>query len=247
MKLNTNLIIGAALLGGGAYYAFKKGLFGKRPPIGKSSEEVIKENQAAIDQVAVDQAKKQALANVAIKTAQTIQQANSITNPKSFKGKVAYIQKELGIAVDGDAGRNADSQTNKTYNSVYGLDKGLISTSNIDYYKSKVEKKLTLVAVKNQQKQVTQAKNQVVADAKKFLDLINNKGMTARLLENVTANKFQFDKVKEVYVDMKSPRKFSKGTKFSKGEFSNQTRGAFVLYKDGSFVFAIDPTKFIVN
>lgn len=246
MKLNTNLIIGAALLGGGAYYAFKKGLFGKKSPK-ETPQEAIKQNQAAIDQVAVDQAKKQALANVAIKTAQTIQQANSITNPKSFKGKVAYIQKELGIAVDGDAGRNADSQTNKTYNSVYGLDKGLISTSNIDYYKSKVEKKLTLVAVKNQQKQVTQAKNQVVADAKKFLDLINNKGMTARLLENVTANKYQIDRVKNAYVDLKSPRKFSKGTKFSKGEFSNQTRGAFVLYKDGSFVFAIDPTKFIVN
>ena len=30
MKLNNNLIIGAALLGGGAYYAFKKGLFGKK-------------------------------------------------------------------------------------------------------------------------------------------------------------------------------------------------------------------------
>ena len=57
MKTNYNLIIGAVLLGGGAYYAYKKGWFGKRPPMGKSAEQIAKEQaQAELDKIAEQQA-----------------------------------------------------------------------------------------------------------------------------------------------------------------------------------------------
>jgi hypothetical protein len=42
MKLNNNLIIGAALLGGGAYYAYTKGWFGKKK---ETPSKAIKQNQ----------------------------------------------------------------------------------------------------------------------------------------------------------------------------------------------------------
>jgi hypothetical protein len=150
MKLNTNLILGAALVGGGAYYAYTKGWFGKKK---ETPSEAIKQNQDVIDKVAAEQAaaaKKVATA-AAVKKAVTA--ASTIVNANSYKGKVAYIQSDLGVAVDGVAG----NQTNMAYNAKYGLDKGNISESNVDYYQSKVKQGLTLA----KQKQVAKQTNGV--------------------------------------------------------------------------------------
>ena len=104
MKLNTNLIIGAALIGGGAYYAYKKGLFGGKK---ETAEDVIKQNQDVIDKIASEQAQKKASAATAVKASNTIKQATTIINPNSYAGKVSFIQSSLGIAVDGN-GRVGD-------------------------------------------------------------------------------------------------------------------------------------------
>jgi hypothetical protein len=130
MKLNNNLIIGAALLGGGAYYAYTKGWFGSKKDNAQKANE---QSKAELDRIAAEQAAAAAAAAAIVKTKNQVKQASTITNPKSYAGKVSHIQKELGIKEDGDPGRNADSQTNKKYASVYGLDKGIISPLKIDY------------------------------------------------------------------------------------------------------------------
>ena len=251
MKLNNNLIIGAALLGGGAYYAFKKGLFGKRPPIRKSSEEVIKENQAAIDAISAEQEAARIAAANAARIAAAARQASTITNPNSYAGKVSHIQQKLGIAVDGNPGTSANSQTNKNYAAVYGLDKGIISANNIDYYKSKVDNKLTLVAQKAaaaaDAKKAASAVN-VANDAKKFLDLVNNKDYKATLMKDVNSRTLIFDSLKNTYADTNEPKNFSKGTKFYKGNFATQPRGSYVLFKGfGDKRIPLNPSDFIVT
>lgn len=256
MKLNTNLIIGAALVGGGAYYAYKKGLFGKRPPMGKSAEQIaLEQNQSVIDKAIADkdaEAKKLAAAAAAAKA---VSQATNILNTNSFAGKVSFIQQKLGIAVDGNPGRTADSQTNKNYAAVYGLDKGIISTENIDYYKSKVDKNLTLVAQKAAaQKEAAKkaAAVNVANDAKKFLELVNKGKYKATVNKDFIANAYTYDSLKSVYVDIKEPRKFSKGDRFSYGQFSKSPRGAYVMWHKGgnpsnNILYAFNPADFLVT
>ena len=255
MKLNNNLIIGAALLGGGAYYAFKKGLFGKRPPIRKSSEEVIKENQAAIDAISAEQEAARIAAANAARIAAAARQASSLDNPNSYAGKVSHIQQKLGIAVDGNPGTSANSQTNKNYAAVYGLDKGIISTNNIDYYKSKVDNKLTLVAQKAaaaaDAKKKAAAVN-VANDAKRFLELVNKGNYKATAIKDFTANAFTYDELKKSWVNLNEPRKFKKGDRFSYGNFRDYPTGAYVMYFKGGVpnakvVYSMNPADFLVT
>ena len=256
MKLNNNLIIGAALLGGGAYYAYTKGWFGKKPPIGKSAEQIAKEQaQAELDKIAAQQAAAAAAAAAIVKTKNEIKQASTITNPKSFAGKVSDIQKALGIKEDGNPGTSAGSQTNKNYAAVYGLDKGIISTANIDYYKSKVDNRLTLVAQKAAaQKEAAKkaAAVNVANDAKKFLELVNKGKYKATVNKDFIANAYTYDSLKSVYVDIKEPRKFSKGDRFSYGQFSKSPRGAYVMWHKGgnpsnNILYAFNPADFLVT
>lgn len=242
--MNKNLLIGGALIGGGLYYAYKKGLLDKflnKKPA-ETPEAAVDTSQSTLDNIAKEQkavvveTKKQAVSQTILNAANT-----------AYKRKVEELQGLLKVGINGKPGNNSNSETNKAIAATYGLDKGIVSPLNVQYYIDKAKNKQTLVSKFTEKKKVQQAKDKVVKDAKAFVDFVNNKGLTARLLENVTANKFQFDKVKSVFIDMKSPRRFGRGTKFTKGEFSNQTRGAFVLFKDGAFVFALDPSKFIVN
>jgi len=244
MKLNTNLIIGAALIGGGAYYAYKQGWFGKKGNNGKKAEE---KSQAELDRIAAEQKATTNAAAVVVKTKNLVKQATTIINPKSYAGKVSYIQKELGIKEDGIAGK----QTNLKYAAVYGLDKGDISTTNIDYYKSKVEKKLTLVAQKAAEvantKKATTAVN-VANDAKKFLKLVNDGKYKATLKKDVKANAFIYDALKKSYVDVNEPATFPKGLSFSKGQFSTLPRGGYVMKKGANKkYFAFNPADFLVT
>jgi hypothetical protein len=250
--MNKNLIIGAALVGGGAYYAYKKGWFGSKKDNAKKAEE---QSQAELDRIAAEQAAAKKAVVVEQKAVSQVKQATNILNPKSFAGKVAFIQKALGIKEDGDAGKTAGSQTNMKYAAVYGLDKGIITTSNIDYYKSKVDNKLTLVAQKAAQiaaaKKAATAVN-VANDAKKFLELVNNGKYKATLTKDVVANGFTYDRLKNIYVDIKEPKKFSKGTIFSYGLFSKSPRGGYVMFynqgnPNSTKLYALNPADFLVT
>ena len=248
MKLNNNLIIGAALLGGGAYYAFKKGLFGKKK---ETPSEAIKQNQDVIDKIAAEQAAAAAAAAAIVKTKNEVKQASTITNPKSYAGKVSHIQKELGIKEDGVAGK----QTNLKYAAVYGLDKGDISTTNIDYYKSKVDNRLTLVAQKaaaaaDAKKKATAVN--VANDATRFLQLVNKGNYKATAKQDFTANAFTWDALKKSWVNINEPRKFKKGDVFSYGQFRDYPTGAYVMWFKGGrpnaqVVYSLKPADFLVT
>jgi hypothetical protein len=248
MKLNNNLIIGAALLGGGAYYAYTKGWFGKKKDNAQKANE---QSQAELDKIAAEQAAAAAAAAAIVKTKNQVKQANTITNPKSYAGKVSHIQKELGIKEDGDPGRSADSQTNKKYASVYGLDKGIISPLNIDYYKSKVDNRLTLVAQKAAAAAAAKKAASVVNvanDAKRFLELVNNGKYKATLKKDVKANTFIFDNLKKAFVDVNEPTTFPKNMSFGKGQFSTLPRGGYVMKKGANNkYFALNPADFLVT
>ena len=248
MKLNNNLIIGAALLGGGAYYAYTKGWFGSKKDNAQKANE---QSKSELDRIAAEQTAAAAAAAAIVKTKNEVKQASTITNPKSYAGKVSHIQKELGIKEDGDPGRNADSQTNKKYASVYGLDKGIISPLNIDYYKSKVDNRLTLVAQKAAAAVAAKKAASVVNvanDAKRFLELVNNGKYKATLTKDVKANTFIFDNLKKAFVDVNEPTTFPKNLSFGKGQFSTLPRGGYVMKKGANNkFFALNPADFLVT
>lgn len=252
MKTNYNLIIGAALVGGGAYYAYKKGWFGKRPPMGKSAEQIaLEQNQSVIDKAISDKDAEAKRVAEAKQLAKETAQATNILNPKSFAGKVSFIQEALGIKEDGNPGTSAGSQTNKKYAAIYGLDKGIISPLNIDYYKSKVDKKLTLVAQKvaaaAAAKKAASAVN-VANDAKRFLELVNNGKYKATLKKDVKANAYIYDNLKKAFVDVNEPTTFPKNLSFGKGQFSPTPRGGYVMKKGANNkFFALNPADFLVT
>jgi hypothetical protein len=230
MKLNTNLILGAALVGGGAYYAYTKGWFGKKK---ETPSEAIKQNQDVIDKVAAEQAaaaKKVATA-AAVKKAVTA--ASTIINANSYKGKVAYIQSDLGVAVDGVAG----NQTNMAYNAKYGLDKGNISESNVDYYQSKVKQGLTLA----KQKQVAKQTNGVA-----IVNALKNGG-SIRFIKSVNAQNFVLNKATNSYSAIGTNLLFNSGAVLSSSWRAIDRGAGFVLiYKVGATTLQQVPVNAIV-
>jgi hypothetical protein len=230
MKLNTNLILGAALVGGGAYYAYTKGWFGKKK---ETPSEAIKQNQDVIDKVAAEQAaaaKKVATA-AAVKKAVTA--ASTIINANSYKGKVAYIQSDLGVAVDGVAG----NQTNMAYNAKYGLDKGNISEANVDYYKSKVQQGLTLA----KQKQVAKQTNGVA-----IVNALKNGG-SIRFIKSVNAQNFVLNKATNSYSAIGTNLLFNSGAVLSSSWRAIDRGAGFVLiYKLGATTLQQVPVNAIV-
>ena len=230
MKLNTNLIIGAALVGGGAYYAYTKGWFGKKK---ETPSEAIKQNQDVIDKVAAEQAaaaKKVATA-AAVKKAVTA--ASTIVNANSYKGKVAYIQSDLGVAVDGVAG----NQTNMAYNAKYGLDKGNISEANVDYYQSKVKQGLTLA----KQKQVAKQTNGVA-----IVNALKNGG-SIRFIKSVNAQNFVLNKATNSYSAIGTNLLFNSGAVLSSSWRAIDRGAGFVLiYKVGATTLQQVPVNAIV-
>jgi hypothetical protein len=230
MKLNTNLIIGAALVGGGAYYAYTKGWFGKKK---ETPSEAIKQNQDVIDKVAAEQAaaaKKVATAT-AVKKAVTA--ASTIINANSYKGKVAYIQSDLGVAVDGVAG----NQTNMAYNAKYGLDKGNISEANVDYYQSKVKQGLTLA----KQKQVAKQTNGVA-----IVNALKNGG-SIRFIKSVNAQNFVLNKATNSYSAIGTNLLFNSGAVLSSSWRAIDRGAGFVLiYKVGATTLQQVPVNAIV-
>lgn len=233
MKVNYNLIIGAALVGGGAYYAYKKGWFGKRPPMGKSADEVIKQNQAELDKIAAEQAAAAKKVAVATATTKAITQATTIINANSYKGKVAYIQNDLGIAVDGVAG----NQTNMAYNAKYGLDKGNISEANVDYYWNKVKNGLTLV----KQKSVASQTNGVA-----IVNALKNGG-SIRFIKSINAQNFVLNKATNSYAATGTNLLFNNGAVLSSNwRAVDRGAGLVLIYKQGATTLQQVPVNAIV-
>ena len=230
MKLNTNLILGAALVGGGAYYAYTKGWFGKKK---ETPSEAIKQNQDVIDKVAAEQAAaaKKVATTAAVKKAVTA--ASTIINANSYKGKVAYIQSDLGVAVDGVAG----NQTNMAYNAKYGLDKGNISEANVDYYQSKVKQGLTLA----KQKQVAKQTNGVA-----IVNALKNGG-SIRFIKSVNAQNFVLNKATNSYSAIGTNLLFNSGAVLSSSWRAIDRGAGFVLiYKVGATTLQQVPVNAIV-
>jgi hypothetical protein len=234
MKLNNNLLIGAALVGGGAYYAYKKGLFGKifksksgvTPADLKSpaaTDAAIKTEQTAVKTAKVD----------AAKVAKAVTAATAVYTASSYKGKVAFIQSDLGVAVDGIAG----NQTNMAYNAKYGLDRGQISEANVDYYKSKVTQGLTLV----KQAQVAKQTNGVAV-----VNALKNGG-TIRFIKTINAQNFILNKATNSYVATGTNLLFNNGAVLSSTWRAIDRGAGFVLiYKAGANTLQQVPVNAIV-
>lgn len=230
MKLNTNLIIGAALVGSGAYYAYSKGWFGKKK---ETPSEAIKQNQETLDRIAAEQAAaaKKVATTAAVKKVLTT--AEAVFTLSSFKGKVAFIQSDLGVAVDGIAG----SQTNMAYNAKYGLDKGSISESNVDYYKSKVTQGLTLA----KQSQIAKQTNGVAV-----VNALKNGG-SIRFLKAINAQNFVLNKATNSYAATGTNLLFNSGAVLSSSWRAIDRGAGFVLiYKQGATTLQQVPVNAIV-
>ena len=247
MKINQNLVIGGVLVGGGLYYAYSKGWFKKKTETPK--EEVKQENQQVINDIKQEQkAVKTAEVKKAVTTAAVKAVTTNIANPNSLDSKVKKLQTLLKVGTDVKTYMNPNSATNKALAATYGLDKGVVSAANIDYYIAKVQSNNTLVAQKlaAQKKQAVQS--QTIKNAQKFLDLVNKQGYTATLMKDINSRTLVFDSLKNTYADINEPKSFSKGTKFYKGNFSDQTRGGYVLFLGfKNKRVPLNPSDFIVT
>ena len=220
MKINQNYIIGAAaVLGGGLYFAYKKGLFGSKEELNPVAETKI-ESKATINDIKQEQkdiAKanvKKAVVNAAVST------LTNITNAKSLKGKISTIQSNLGVAVDGIAG----NQTNMAYNSKYGLDKGAISSSNVDYYLDKVKNNLTLVKQNTLAKQTTGVA---------IVNALKNGG-NIRFLKTINAENFVLNKATNSYSPIGTRLLFNQGAVLGSGWKAIDRGAGFVLIYKGN-------------
>ena len=250
------IIGGALIVGGGLYYAYKKGLLDK---FIKPKENAKEATQADIDAISREQEAARIAAANAARVAAASSYATSIDNPNSYKGKVAYIQGQINVSVDGDpTGKmGINSNTNKAFDSIYGLDKGAISTDNIDYYKTRVQNKNTKAAILRAREQRAAANNKSATDVKTFLDLVTKKGMTAVLLTDIVAQTMQFNQLSKSFVNMNIARTFKKGTSF--GGFLNPNEiagpyGANIAYVERISVlnpnlnyYFINPANFLLQ
>ena len=164
--------IGAVALAGGAYYAYKKGLFdkilGKKPaPLASGTSTTSETNVVNAAQAVINQGE---------------QGFNPRTNPNSFVSKVTKIQLDIGADSDGVVG----AQTIRMFTAKYGLDKGTITPQNIDYYLNQVNTNDTLAS--------RQAKAQKATEAiKKAASLATSAAQKVSAMKtafNAGANKF---------------------------------------------------------
>lgn len=205
MNKNYYYYIGGALVAGGLFYAYKKGMFDKKPPIETAKEESqstindIKQEQKAVQVAQVKQAAKTAI----IKAATT-----SLANPNSLDSKVKKLQTLLKVGTDVKTYMLPNSATNKALAATYGLDKGVVSVSNIDYYINKVESKNTLV------KQALLAKQAGSPTA--TANAINNKG-TVRFLKDVNAPNLVKNKATGTFTAIGTKLLFKSGTILGSG------------------------------
>lgn len=218
MKINQNYIIGAAaILGGGLYFAYKKGLFGSKEEVSPVAETKI-ESKATINDIKQEQ---KAVAKDNVKKAvvrAAVSVVTNISNANSYKGKVSQIQSNLGVAVDGIAG----TQTNMAYNAKYGLDKGAISEANVDFYLDKVKNNLTLAKQAILSKQTT---------GTAIVNALKNGG-NIRFLNTINAQNFVLNKATNSYSAIGTRLLFSQGTVLGSGwKAIDRGAGLVLIYK----------------
>lgn len=117
-KNNLYLVGGALLLGGGAYIAYKKGLFGakKVEEVVTKKDVVEAQKEKEVEEGLIIEAKKQKAKSI------------DISNPNSFAGKVAIVQGKLGVAIDGKVGAQTRKALTAKFPSVTDL-----TETNIDF------------------------------------------------------------------------------------------------------------------
>ena len=236
MDKNTQYLIGAAAIGGGLYLAYKKGAFdkilksGNKPVVTPSETATTQETNAAVKEAQQNTAT--AIAEKAIANT-IIQQTTTIANPNSLQGKIAYIQGELGIATDGIAG----TQTNTTFNNVYGLDKGNISAANIDYYVNKVKNKMTKV------KQALLAKQS--GNAQAIANAINRKG-TIRFLKDYKAANLVKNKATGGFTPIGTYLTFKNGAILGAGWVAGVRGNNVLITKNAQTYQEIPPNAIVV-
>jgi len=218
MKINQNYIIGAAaILGGGLYFAYKKGLFGSKEEVSPVAETKI-ESKATINDIKQEQkaVAKDNVKKAVVRAAASV--VTNITNSNSYKGKVSQIQSNLGVAVDGIAG----TQTNMAYNAKYGLDKGAISEANVDFYLDKVKNNLTLAKQAILSKQTT---------GTAIVNALRNGG-TIRFLNTINAQNFVLNKATNSYSAIGTRLLFNQGTILGSGwKAIDRGAGLVLIYK----------------
>jgi hypothetical protein len=220
MKMNQNYIIGAAaLLGGGLYFAYKKGLFGKKAKLSPVAETKT-ESQETLNKINATQKAVSTANKVTAVANKAVSVITSITNANSYKGKVSTIQSNLGVAVDGIAG----NQTNMAYNAKFGLDKGSISSSNVDYYLDKVKNNLTL------------AKQAILSKQTTGVAIVNalKNGGTIRFLKTINAENFILNKATNSYSPIGTRLLFTQGAVLGSGWKAIDRGAGFVLIYKGT-------------
>jgi len=166
MKDDNKILILLGLLGFGAYSYFK------------SKKSNITEPQEDITPPSPDPVKPKEEPKV-----------NPLEDPNSLQYKIAIIQRDLGTTPDGIAG-TVNSNTHKAFEKKYGLDKGLINASNIEYYLQKIRNKKTKDAAKEIIGDAQTIKNAYEHDA--------NSNLIVRI--GGSFNVMEYDKARKVYV-----------------------------------------------
>ena len=197
--------IGAVALAGGAYYAYKKGLFDKI--LGKKTAPIASGTSTTSETNVVNKA--QAVIN------QGEQSFNPLTNPNSFKSKVSKIQQNIGADADGIVG----AQTNRMFAAKYGLDKGDIAPQTIDYYLNRVNTNDTLASREAKKVKATEALKKAAqvttSTAQKmaaFKTAFNAGAKKFTLVSAFNAPEKLFNAAGGGLVDSKRTKSFSAGT-----------------------------------
>jgi hypothetical protein len=122
-----------------------------------------------------------------------------------------------------------------------------LNASNAQRYIDAVTKLNTLRAteLKNQQTKQTDKATQLKSAAE-IIKLLDTGNYKAALLVDVTSPAIQFDAVKKTYITLGSTRKFSKGTRFFKGDFVARGDGS-LLYQSGLVRYPINPNNLLTS
>jgi hypothetical protein len=99
--------------------------------------------------------------------------------------------------------------------------------------------------LKTQQTKQTEKSTQVKS-AKEIIKLLDTGNYKAALLVDVTSPAIQFDAVKQTYITLGNTKKFSKGTRFFKGDFVARGDGS-LLYKSGLIRYPINPNNLLTS
>ena len=238
--MNKNYIIGGALIvGGGLYYAYTKGLLDKfiKPKTPETAKEEVK---STIDEIKQEQ---KAVVKENVKkavTAAVIQKVTtSLANPNSLDSKVKKLQGLLKVGTDVKTYMNPNSATNKALAATYGLDKGVVSISNIDYYIAKVTSNNTLVKQSILAKQAGSPTATAAA--------INNKG-TIRMLKDVNAPNLVKNKATGGFTAIGTRLLFKSGSVLGSGWTATARAGTndVVITKNGTTFQQIPANSIVV-